>query len=92
MKQLPKRFKKFKKDFPEVAKAYEELGTAVHKSVPLNEKTRALVKLAISTGAGMEGAVHSHTRKQWKLAAVKQKLNKLPCLHFRPLAFQQQWL
>jgi 4-carboxymuconolactone decarboxylase len=51
MKQLPKRFKKFKKDFPNVAKAYEELGTTVHKSGPLNKKTRVLVKLAISTGA-----------------------------------------
>ncbi|MBK9099745.1 MAG: carboxymuconolactone decarboxylase family protein [bacterium] len=62
MKQLPKRFKKFKKDFPEVAKAYEELGIAVHKAGPLTEKTRALIKLAISTGAGLEGAVHSHTQ------------------------------
>ncbi|MGB5531320.1 MAG: hypothetical protein WBQ32_15235 [Ignavibacteriaceae bacterium] len=35
----------------------------MHKSVPLNEKTRSSFMLAISTGAGMEGAVHSHTRK-----------------------------
>ncbi|MGB5287112.1 MAG: hypothetical protein WBN42_01370 [Ignavibacteriaceae bacterium] len=27
------------------------------------KKPRSLFKLAISTGAGMEGAVHSHTRK-----------------------------
>jgi len=63
MNKLPERFQKFQKDFPEVAKAYEELGTSVHNCGPLDEKLRALIKLAISTGAGMEGAVHSHTRK-----------------------------
>ena len=40
MKQLPKRFKKFQKDFPEVAKAYEELGTAVDKSVPIKQMSQ----------------------------------------------------
>lgn len=74
MNQLPKRFKKFQNDFPEVAKAYEDLGTAVHKSGPLNEKIRALVKLAISTGAGLEGAVHSHTRKAVETGCTKAEI------------------
>lgn len=74
MKQLPKRFKKFQKGFPKVAKAYEELGTAVHKSGPLNEKTRSLIKLAISTGAGMESAVHSHTRKAMEAGYSKAEI------------------
>ncbi len=80
MKQLPKRFKKFQKEFPEVAKAYEELGSAVHKSGPLNEKTRALVKLAISTGAGMEGAVHSHTRKAIEAGCSKAEIKAVVML------------
>lgn len=63
MSKIPKRFKKFTEDYPEVAKAYEELGDAVHSAGPLDEKTRALIKLAISTGARLEGAVHSHARK-----------------------------
>ena len=74
MKQLPKRFKKFQKDFPEVATLYDKLGTAVHKSGPLNERTRALIKLAISTGAGMEGAVHSHTRKAVEAGCSKAEI------------------
>src|SRR4030066_1345742 len=63
MSQIPKRFQKFTEDYPQVAKAYEELGDAVHRAGPLDEKTRALVKLGISTGARLEGAVHSHARK-----------------------------
>jgi len=87
MKQLPKRFKKFQKDFPEVAKAYEELGTAVHKSGPLNEKTRALVKLAISTGAGMEGAVHSHTRKAVEAGCSKPEIKQTVMLALPTIGF-----
>ena len=87
MKQLPKRFKKFQKDFPEVAKVYEELGSAVHKSGPLNEKTRALVKLAISTGAGMEGAVHSHTRKAVEAGCSKAEIKQTVMLALPTIGF-----
>jgi 4-carboxymuconolactone decarboxylase len=97
MKQLPKRFKKFQKDFPEVAKAYEELGTAVHKSGPLNEKTRALIKLAISTGAGMEGAVHSHTRKAIEAGCTKSEITQtvmlaLPTIGFPATMAAMSWV
>lgn len=59
----PKQFQKFTKEHPMVANAYEALGAAVHRDGPLDEKTRALIKLGISTGARLEGAVHSHVRK-----------------------------
>lgn len=74
MSDLPKRFEKFHKDFPDVANAYEQLGKAVHKAGPLNDKTRALIKLAISTGARLEGAVHSHTRKALEVGCSKEEI------------------
>lgn len=74
MNELPKRFEKFKEDFPEVANAYENLGEAVHKAGPLNDKTRSLIKLAISTGARLEGAVHSHTRKALEAGCSKEEI------------------
>ncbi len=74
MNDLPKQFQKFSKDYPEVAKAYEQLGTAVHNSGPLDNKTRALIKLALSTGARMEGAVHSHTRKALEAGISKDEI------------------
>jgi AhpD family alkylhydroperoxidase len=75
MSELPKRYKKFHADYPEAAAAYEKLGEAVHKAGSLNDKTRALIKLAISTGARMEGAVHSHTRKALKAGASADEIH-----------------
>lgn len=63
MAKLPKRFQKFTKDFPDVAAAYESLGESVHGAGPLDEKTRALIKIGISAGARLEGAMHAHVRK-----------------------------
>ena len=67
-------------DFPQVGKAYEDLGNAVHTSGPLDDKTRALIKLAISTGARLEGAVHSHTRKALKAGASKEEMQHVALL------------
>ncbi len=61
MRELPKPFQDFSRDYPAVHKAYEALTKAAHESGPLDERTRRLVKLAISVGARLEGAVRSHT-------------------------------
>ena len=74
MSDLPKMFKDFLKNHPAIATAYEALGTAVHTDGPLNEKTRALIKLGISTGAGLEGALHSHTRKAIDAGATDDEM------------------
>lgn len=80
MPQLPKRFQKFTDDYPQVAKAYKYLGDAVHAAGPLDEKTRALIKLAISTGARLEGAVHSHTRKAINVGCTPQEMHQVALL------------
>ena len=87
MKRLPKRFRKFQNDFPEVALAYEALGTAVHNAGSLNEKMRSLIKLAISTGAGMEGAVHSHTRKAIDAGCTKTEIKQTVILALPTIGF-----
>jgi AhpD family alkylhydroperoxidase len=50
------------------------MNEAVHASGPLDDKTRALIKLAISTGAKMEGAVHSHARKALKAGCTAEEI------------------
>ena len=80
MSQIPKRFQKFTEGYPEVAKAYEVLGNAVHAAGPLDEKTRALIKLAISTGARLEGAVHSHARKAMKAGCTSEEMRQAALL------------
>ena len=74
MAQPPKRFRQFVKDYPSVGEAYESLGDAVHAAGPLNDKTRALVKLGISIGARLEGAVHSHVRKALELGVKADEI------------------
>ena len=74
MSGIPKRYQRFHAEFPEVASAYEQMGDAVHNAGPLDDKTRALIKLAISTGARLEGAVHSHARKALKTGCKPEEM------------------
>lgn len=63
MVQLPRPYQKFVRDFKEIATAYDQLGAATRAGGPLEEKSCELIKLGIAIGAGLEGAVHSHTRR-----------------------------
>lgn len=74
MSRLPAHFQWFQKNFPEVAAAYEGLGEAAHAAGPLDEKTRALVKLAISGAARLEGGLHAHVRKALKSGATPEEI------------------
>ena len=69
MGQLPSRYVQFFDRYPEVGKAYRDLGSAVFTAGPLDAKTQALVKLGVAIGARMEGAVHSHVRKSIEAGA-----------------------
>ena len=77
---IPKRFKKFTHEYPDVADAYQKLGQTVHQAGPLDEKTRALIKIAVSTGARLEGAVHSHTRKALAAGAAPNEIRHVAML------------
>ncbi len=61
--KLPKRYLRFQQDYPDVYKAYAQLGGAVQSAGPLDHPTRELVRLAIAIGMRHEGAVHSHARR-----------------------------
>ena len=63
MSQPPSTYLEFKKKYPELTKLYESLGEECQKAGPLNAKEKGLAKLCIAVGAGLEGAVHSHTRR-----------------------------
>jgi alkylhydroperoxidase/carboxymuconolactone decarboxylase family protein YurZ len=63
MRKAPERFIDFMKSNPKIAAAYENLAGECNKFGSLNERERALVKLGIAVGSGMEGSVHSQVRK-----------------------------
>lgn len=80
MGPLPKRYRQFFEDFPEVGQAYEAYGQAVAAAGPLDEKTRCLVKLAISLAARMEGGAKSHAHKAIEAGATPEELRHVAVL------------
>jgi len=74
MSKIPKPFTDFTKSYPKIGEAYAQMGHAVHNAGPLDQKTRELIKLAISCGAQKEGAVHSHTRKALEAGCTKEEI------------------
>jgi AhpD family alkylhydroperoxidase len=69
----PDRYQKIKKDFPNLIKAYEEVGKATHEG-PIPHKYVHLIKLAASATMRSEGAVHSHTRKSLETGASAEEI------------------
>ena len=67
-------------EYPDVWKAYQELGKASNDAGPLNDKTARLVKLALAIGAKSEGAVHSHTRRALKQGITREELQQVALL------------
>lgn len=78
--QLPKAVQAFRKRYPEVWKAFNELGDRCHAAGPLDEKTRRLVKIALSMGAGLEGATHSAVRNARRTGITLDEINHVAAL------------
>ncbi len=74
MSRLPKRYEKFMEKNPEVGRAYRSLGDAVAAAGPLDVKTSSLIKIGISVGARLEGAVRSHVRKALEAGATAEEI------------------
>lgn len=60
---LPSVYVEFTERFGQIAAAQGELAKAVRASVPFDERTDCLLKLALAIGANAEGAVRSNVRK-----------------------------
>lgn len=85
--RIPTRFQKFGRKYPAVMRAYESLGAATQAAGPLDAKTRALIKLAIATGAWREGAVHSHTRRALEAGCTPKEICHVILLATTTLGF-----
>ena len=87
MSKPPKRFVEFTKKYPRIAAAYDQLGSAVHGEGPLDEKTRALVKVGISIGAKLEGGLHAHARKAITAGVSRDELYHAALLAIPTIGF-----
>jgi 4-carboxymuconolactone decarboxylase len=94
---IPKPYKQMHMDYPEMMAAYEAFGEACREAGPLDSKTIALIKLAISLGAGLEGGAHSHTRKALEAGCSPEELIHVailcaPTLGFPTMMRAKSWV
>ena len=74
-------------DYPELMATYEAFGDACRHAGPLDAKTSALVKLAMSLAAGLEGGAHSHARKALEAGCSADELVHVALLCAPTLGF-----
>ncbi|TWU23925.1 Carboxymuconolactone decarboxylase family protein [Novipirellula galeiformis] len=94
---IPKSYKQMHKSYPEYMQAYESFGEEARKAGPLSPREVALVKLAISLGAGLEGAAHSHTRKALEAGCTADELRHVavvsaPTIGFPTMMRARSWV
>lgn len=93
----PSFYDRMASEQPGLVQAYETLGEACRRAGPLDAKTAALVKLAISLGAGLEGATHAHARKALKAGWTREELLHAahlcaPTIGFPPMMRGRSWV
>jgi AhpD family alkylhydroperoxidase len=71
---LPEVYQDFQRQFPEIAKAYDDLAVQCHDWGPLDKRTRQLIKLGIAIGQNSEGAVKSHARRALDTGITAEEL------------------
>ena len=84
---IPKPYKQMHEAYPDFMEAYESFGQAARLAGPLSEREIALVKLAISVGAGLEGASHSHCRKALDAGCTAGELRHVALLAAPTIGF-----
>ena len=82
---------------PDYMQAYESFGQAARLAGPLSAREVALVKLAISIGAGLEGAAHSHCRKALEAGCTAGELRHValvsaPTIGFPTMMRARSWV
>lgn len=87
MGYLPEIYQEFKRQFPEVAKAYDGLAVSCHQWGPLDEKARRLIKLGISIGLSSEGGVRSHARRALAEGVSPEELRHAVLMAFTTAGF-----
>lgn len=87
MPKPPKFYEQFVKNYPQVAARYEAMGDAVHAQGPLNERERALVKLAISGSHMYSSAFKAHIRKAVAQGISRQEIEHLVLLFLPTIGF-----
>jgi 4-carboxymuconolactone decarboxylase len=88
---MPAKVPPFVADFrtthADVWEAFNALADKCHNAGPLDEKTRRLVKVALSVGAGLEGGTHSAVRNARHAGITDEELAHVCVLAITTLGF-----
>jgi alkylhydroperoxidase/carboxymuconolactone decarboxylase family protein YurZ len=87
--ELPSGAGHVARTYPQVWKAYAELGRACSEAGSVNGRTARLIKLALAIGALSEGAVHSHTRRALEEGVAADDLKQVALMAIPTLGFPQ---
>ncbi len=87
MPKPPKFYEQFAKKYPTVAGKYEELGDAVHGLGALNDRDRALIKLAISGSHLYSSAFKAHIRKALASGVSREEIEHVVLLFLPTVGF-----
>ena len=87
MPRPPKFYEQFVKKYSAVATSYEALGDAVHSLGPLNDRDRALIKLAISGSHLYSSAFKAHNRKAIASGISREEIEHLVLLFLPTVGF-----
>jgi alkylhydroperoxidase/carboxymuconolactone decarboxylase family protein YurZ len=89
MKKLPTRFLDFSARYPACAGAYEGLAAESRKAAGYSPREAELIKLALSIGARLEGAAHSHARRALAAGVSPDELRGVALLALATCGFPQ---
>lgn len=84
-RELPESFERFSERYGALMEGFNSIGSSIHESVPLDEKTRHLVKLGISAGAGLSGGVKAHARRALEAGAKREEVEAVAILSLTTL-------
>ena len=75
MKYIHDALKEFKKEFPAIYRSHEALGKKIHEgSGPLPEKTRWLIKVAISGASSHRMSLETHITRAREAGATDDEI------------------
>jgi len=88
MDDLHEIFTVFKREFPEIHQGHEALGKLIHeRGGPLPEKTRWLIKLAISGASGHSLALETHISRAREAGATDDEIKHTLLLLIQTIGF-----
>lgn len=87
--KLPSAANQVAQEYPELWRAYKDLGAAAGNVGPLDERTRRLVHLSMAIATGSEGATHSHARRALEEGFTAEELDHVALLGITTLGWPQ---